>query len=254
MRFQHGDLGKFGLKPGHHIFEAHPTINGQVLDRIASGRVLVRPNVTRFHEDGTTVEFDDGTTEGIDEIVYCTGYRIEHPFLDDALAVLGQERADSNRIRLYKNVFPLRHRNIAFIGLAQPIGALMPVAEMQARWVARVVAGKTDLPSPSDMRDEVDLDWTRHQHNFLPKERHTIEVEYVTYMDELASKIGCKPDVWQMIRQGELGLASKVLFGPAIPAQFRLQGPGKWEGAAHAINDACSAYDFSNREVEGGAV
>ncbi|TPX59808.1 hypothetical protein PhCBS80983_g02178 [Powellomyces hirtus] len=247
MRMQHGDLSKFGLKPNHHIFEAHPTINGHVLDRIASGKVLVRPNVAHFTPTGNTVQFEDGTEEQIDQVVYCTGYRIEHPFLDNALAVLGQERVDSNRVRLYKNVFPIRHKNIAFVGLVQPIGAVMPVSEMQARWVARVFSGKTRLPTPSDMRDAVDVDWTTHQRKYVPKERHTIEVEFVPYMDDLATEIGCKPDLWTIVtKQRELTLAAQLLFGPAVPAQFRLQGPGAWDGARDAIAEACKGYDFSN--------
>ncbi|KAI8908215.1 flavin monooxygenase-like protein [Powellomyces hirtus] len=243
MRMQHGDLSKFGLKPNHHIFEAHPTINGHVLDRIASGKVLVRPNVAHFTPTGNTVQFEDGTEEQIDQVVYCTGYRIEHPFLDNALSILGQERVDSNRVRLYKNVFPIRHKNIAFVGLVQPIGAVMPVSEMQARWVARVFSGKTRLPTPSDMRDAVDVDWSTHQRKYVPKERHTIEVEFVPYMDDLATEIGCKPDLWTIVtKQRELTLAAQLLFGPAVPAQFRLQGPGAWDGAKDAIAEAISPF------------
>ncbi|KAJ3156111.1 Cyclopentanone 1,2-monooxygenase (CPMO) [Geranomyces michiganensis] len=243
MRIQNGDMSKFGLKPAHSIFEAHPTINGHVLDRIASGKVLVRPNVAKFTE--TAVEFEDGTVEPVDHVIYCTGYRIEHPFLDNALAVLGQERADSNRVRLYKNVFPVRHRGIAFVGLVQPIGAVMPVSEMQARWVARVFSGTSTLPTASEMRDRVDLEWTEHQKRYVPKERHTIEVEFVTYMDDLATEIGCKPDVWRVVKARELTLAAQILFGPTVPAQYRLEGPGAWDGARGAIADACAGYDFT---------
>lgn len=243
MRLHLGDLNKFGLKPDHHIFEAHPTINGQVLDRIASGKVLVRPNVAHFAE-GNKVVFEDGTEEIVDQVVYCTGYRIEHSFLDNALSILGQERAESNRVRLYKNVFPIRHRNIAFVGLVQPIGAVMPVAEMQARWVAKVFSGSLTIPDSKAMRDAVDIEWQEHFKRFVPKERHTVEVEYVTYMDDLASIIGCKPDVWAMVKGREILLAAQVLFGPAVPAQFRLCGPGAWEGAKDAIAEACGEFDF----------
>ncbi|KNC96124.1 uncharacterized protein SPPG_08512 [Spizellomyces punctatus DAOM BR117] len=248
MRLQNGDLGRYGLKPDHHIFEAHPTINGHVLDRIASGKVLVRPNIAKFTE-GNKVEFEDGTSETIDTVVYCTGYRIEHPFLDNALAILGQERTDSNRVRLYKNVFPIRHRNLAFVGLVQPIGAVMPVSEMQARWVSRVFAGHCKLPDSKSLRDAVDLEWQEHTKRFVPKERHTVEVEYVTYMDDLADLIGCKPDAWKLFKARDVILAAQIMFGPAVPTQYRLLGPGSWEGARQAIADACEGFDF--RKVVG---
>ncbi|KAI9091464.1 flavin monooxygenase-like protein [Phlyctochytrium arcticum] len=246
MRLQHGDMGRFGLKPEHRIFEAHPTINGHVLDRIATGKVLVRPNIQSF-APGNIVHFDDGTSEQIDAVVYCTGYRIEHPFLDNALEVLGQERADSNRVRLYKNIFPPNHANISFVGMVQPIGAVMPVAEMQARYVSRVISGDIPLPPPKKLRDLIDMEWQLHAARYVPKERHTIEVEYVTYMDDLASQIGCKPDMWRLIvRNREIVLALQLLFGPAVPSQYRLDGPGQWKGAKEAIGKACEGLDFRN--------
>ncbi|KAI8819123.1 flavin-containing monooxygenase [Fimicolochytrium jonesii] len=246
MKFQNGDLSRFGLKPKHGIFDAHPTVNGHILDRIAAGKILVRPNVAEFAATTSTstgvprtntVVFEDGTVEQIDQVIYCTGYKIEHPFLSPqtSLDILGRERPDSNRVRLYKNVFPVFHKNIAFVGLVQPIGAVMPVSEMQARWVSRVFSGnptQTPLPSPTQMRDEVDINWT---HNYKPThvltERHTIQVDFVSYMDDIATQIGCKPDLWGLVRGKEFVLASQILLGPAVPAQYRVNGPGRWEGA-----------------------
>lgn len=46
-------------------------------------------------------------------------------------------------VSLYKRVFPLflEHPTLAFIGLLNASGPLMPIAEMQARWATRVFAG-----------------------------------------------------------------------------------------------------------------
>ncbi|KAJ3203124.1 Cyclopentanone 1,2-monooxygenase (CPMO) [Dinochytrium kinnereticum] len=262
MRLQNGNLEKFGLKPGHNLLDAHPTINSEVLDRIGAGKIIVRPNISKF-VSGHKVEFEDGTVEDIDHVVYCTGYRIEHPFLDSR-AILGQDVSSpppspardvspapsssstspgsTNRVRLYKNVFPLNHKNIAFIGLVQPTGAIMPVAEMQARWVSRIFGGVgAPLPPVDEMTKSVEK--AMNDLTFVARDRHTVQVDYVNYMDELAEAIGCKPDLWKLWKNQWL-LAAQVTFGPAVPFQYRLEGPGKWDGAEDAVGNACAGYDF----------
>lgn len=49
-----------------------------------------------------------------------------------------------NQISLYKFVFSphLEKPTLAIIGLVQPLGAIMPIAELQARWATRVFKGK----------------------------------------------------------------------------------------------------------------
>lgn len=53
-------------------------------------------------------------------------------------------------------------------------------------------------------------------------------------MDEIAEQIGVKPDLKAMFMKDPL-FALRCLFGPCLPAQYRLQGPGKWEGAKEAV-------------------
>ena len=53
-------------------------------------------------------------------------------------SVLGDIR--NNRVELYKHMWPLNlsHHTLAFIGGVQPLGAIFPIAELQARLAARV--------------------------------------------------------------------------------------------------------------------
>ncbi|KAJ3082783.1 Cyclopentanone 1,2-monooxygenase (CPMO) [Quaeritorhiza haematococci] len=241
-RFSTGDLQKYGLKPEHRPLEAHPTVHGEVLGRITTGKVLVRSNISKF--TSSSVIFEDQSEEEIDAVFYCTGYKIEHPFLDSQ-DILGQQDPKSNKIHLYKNIFPLHYKNIAFIGLVQPGGSILPVAEMQSRYVSRVFAGRCDpLPAERVMRAEVLKHMEEREKSYVPKERHTIEVDYISYMDELAELVGCKVDLWNLWRTNWT-LAAMITFGPAIPAQYRLQGPGSWKGAEPTIREACKGYDFT---------
>lgn len=62
----------------------------------------------------------------------------------------------------------------------------------------------------------------------------TLQTDYITYMDELGSFIGAKPNIpWLFLTDPRLAL--EVYFGPCSPYQFRLMGPGKWDGARNAI-------------------
>lgn len=69
---------------------------------------------------------------------------------------------------------------------------------------------------------------------YVSSKRHTIQVDYVSYMDEIAELVGVRPNISRMLlTDPRLGL--NVLFGPCTPYQYRLKGPGKWPGARQAI-------------------
>lgn len=69
---------------------------------------------------------------------------------------------------------------------------------------------------------------------YVKSERHTIQVDYVPHMDEIADEIGCKPNVKQLFLS-DPKLAWEVLFGPCSPYQYRLFGPGQWKDARKVI-------------------
>lgn len=73
-----------------------------------------------------------------------------------------------------------------------------------------------------------------HTHRYVTSQRHTIQVDYLPYMDELADQVGVSPNLsWLFLT--DPGLAWRVLFGPSTPYQYRLRGPGRWDGARQAI-------------------
>lgn len=62
---------------------------------------------------------------------------------------------------------------------------------------------------------------------------------WIQYMDEIATAIGVKPNMKELFL-GDPLLALRCLCGPCVPAQYRLKGPGKWDGAKNAIETATS--------------
>lgn len=52
------------------MFSQHPTVNEELPNRIISGTLQVKPNISRF--DGSSVHFDDGSiVEDLDLVVGC---------------------------------------------------------------------------------------------------------------------------------------------------------------------------------------
>lgn len=69
---------------------------------------------------------------------------------------------------------------------------------------------------------------------YVTSQRHTIQVDYIDYMDEIANLVGVRPGYLKLLlTDPKLGLS--VTFGACTPYQYRLRGPGKWAGARQAI-------------------
>jgi dimethylaniline monooxygenase (N-oxide forming) len=175
-----GDMTAYGLpKPDHKLLEAHPTVSAELLSRLGHGDIEVKPNIDRF-AGGRTVRFADGSEEEIDFVVYCTGYKITFPFFDEKLI-----DAAENRLPLYRRVASVEHPGLYFIGFIQPLGAIMPLAEAQAEWVADLLSGQGTLPSPVDMREAIAETEQKMRKRYVASKRHTIQVDFQPYLREL---------------------------------------------------------------------
>ena len=171
-----GDPTDYGLpEPDHKLGQAHPTVSSDLLPRLGHGDITVKPNIAEF-PGGRTVRFTDGSEEEIDVIVYCTGYKITFPFLDEDVF-----SAPDNQVPLYRYVFSPEQPGLYFVGLVQPLGAIMPLAEAQSEWIADVLQGNTALPAPDEMRREIDRDRAEMAKRYVSSKRHTIEVDFEPY-------------------------------------------------------------------------
>jgi dimethylaniline monooxygenase (N-oxide forming) len=175
-----GDMTAYGLpQPDHKLLEAHPTVSAELLSRLGHGDIEIKPNIDRF-SGGRSIRFTDGGEEEIDLVVYCTGYKISFPFFDEGLV-----SADENRLPLYRRVVSVEHPGLYFIGLIQPLGAIMPLAEAQAEWVADLLGGRGTLPAPTEMRAEISAAEGKMRKRYVASKRHTIQVDFQPYLREL---------------------------------------------------------------------
>uniref|UniRef100_W5MWD4 Flavin-containing monooxygenase n=1 Tax=Lepisosteus oculatus TaxID=7918 RepID=W5MWD4_LEPOC len=210
------DHSMYGLQSQQRVLKQRPLINDDLPCRILLGALVMKPHVREFR--GSSVVFEDGTVEdGIDAVVFCTGYKYSFPFLPASLfAPPGQQLA------LYKHLFPpaLQPPTLAVVGLFQASGPIMPIAEMQVRWATRVIAGLNKLPTEETMLKDIECETKRMERRYTAK-LAPLQVDYIPYLDSLAAQIGARPSLMGLLlRDPRLGLS--VLLGPCTPYQYRL--------------------------------
>jgi hypothetical protein len=183
LRRRSGDISDYGFpEPDHKVGHAHPTLSDRIHERLASGAVIAKPNIRELR--GDRVVFEDGSEVEADTIVYCTGYRVTFPFFDPDFI-----SAPDNDLPLYMRTFSPDVEGVYFLGLAQPLGALMPMAEQQAKWIAALVRNEYALPPAAEMRADIARARAEHKQRFYASKRHTMEVDFDEWMRDSRREI-----------------------------------------------------------------
>ncbi|XP_006872707.1 PREDICTED: dimethylaniline monooxygenase [N-oxide-forming] 4 [Chrysochloris asiatica] len=226
--FNHENYG-LSIKKGYLRKKSKLIVNDELPTCILCGMVTMKTSVKEFTE--TSALFEDGTIEkNIDVVIFTTGYTFSFPFLEEPLKSLC-----SKKIFLYKQVFPsnLEKATLAIIGLISLKGSILSGTELQARWATRVFKGLCKLPpSQKLMADAITKEQLIKRGRITDTSKD--KLDYILYMDDLAACIGTKPNV-PLLFLKDPRLAWAVFFGPCTPYQYRLMGPGTWDGARNAI-------------------
>jgi dimethylaniline monooxygenase (N-oxide forming) len=203
-----GKMEDYGLpKPDHKVGEAHPTISGRILDRLAHGAITPKPNIARLHEH--EIEFADGSRVEADLVVYCTGYKVTFPFFAEEFV-----SAPENHIELFRRVFHPEISDVAFVGLLQPLGAIMPLAEAQGQWLASYLKGEYHLPPKPELLGDIRRDQAYLRKRYVASKRHTIQVDFDEYLYSLGKE-----------RRAGAERARAAGFTLPVPARARVGEP-----------------------------
>jgi len=110
------------------------------------------PEIVEFlppSEAVCAVRFKDGRIEdGVDAVLFCTGYLYSYPFLPSL-----HPKLISNGFRVqnvYQHMFYIEHPSLAFVLLPFRIMPF-PMSEAEAGVIARVWSGRLQLPAPEAM-------------------------------------------------------------------------------------------------------
>lgn len=184
LRLNVGKQSNYGMPiPNRPILKEHPTISQEFLNKIGHGKISVKPNIKKF--SGKSVEFTDGTFQEFDHIIYSTGYQIDFPFFDEDFF-----KVEQNKLSLYQYAVSTEHRGLYFIGFVQPIGAVMPLAEMQSVWISKLILGDKHLPDAEVMKKWIINNQRKMIARFGDAARHTLEVDFFPYKRRLKKMAG----------------------------------------------------------------
>eukprot|EP00878_Enallax_costatus_P022744 GHUV01024148.1.p1 GENE.GHUV01024148.1~~GHUV01024148.1.p1 ORF type:complete len:193 (+),score=51.36 GHUV01024148.1:1312-1890(+) len=163
-----------------------------------------------------------------DTIIYCTGYRYKFPFLEHnpaTSAFSGQQCVPG----LYQHMFaPEFGPSLAFVGLPWKI-VPFPQFELQAKYIARLLSGRANLPPAAEMQSGIDAYYKRLQHDGIDlRYAHMMGDDQWRYNDWLAQAAG--PDVkglpsWRLAMYASAGANKR-----AYPDGYR----DRWDDADNA--------------------
>jgi hypothetical protein len=142
LRIVFGKYSNYGLPiPEHKIFEAHPTINSELLYYIKQGLIRPKPDITRF--EATTVHFVDGTSEQFDVVVCATGYHVSFPFLPPRLVPVKGSAAQT-----YGGCVLAEYKNNYIIGTSQVRYGFGPLVTPGVDLIARMMLAQDGMELP----------------------------------------------------------------------------------------------------------
>ncbi|KAK3494253.1 FAD/NAD(P)-binding domain-containing protein [Neurospora hispaniola] len=204
-----------------------------------------------------------------DIVIFCTGYNQEYPFFTAHNASLCNKSGKAAKRYVVehteRNVRGIWNRDdpsVGFIGFLRPsLGAIPPLAEMQAQlWIVQLVAPHW-IPRPLDSKDE------EHYRLRHPAEsRVKYGVDHESYVYQLGLDMDSAMGVMEVLRRGlwERGVGAlwkgegdgtwkktkkkkkkKKKNGWKLPlvwglganynVKFRMKGPWRWEGAEEVM-------------------
>ena len=201
---------------GGTVFEQFGTKDDCFVHSLAEGTLKRVGDISNF--DGQSVQFTDESDFQPEIVIFCTGYETKIPFLDNETALTPR----------YLNTFnPDVGSALGFIGFVRPaFGAIPPLAELQARWYARLLSGEFELPSTSDMKGSIEARRIKRRNMFSAKEdRLTHLVDFTEFCDLLADQAGCKPGL-EDVKKESRAFRKRFWSGTFVAAQYRLAGPG----------------------------
>ncbi|KAG2454841.1 hypothetical protein HYH02_000673 [Chlamydomonas schloesseri] len=233
---------------------------GQILDNTMDKLIrsealnTVKGEINRFVRNGVILQ--DGSFVAADLVLYCTGYLKTYDYLDGDMRARLDLQKDG--LYLYRNCLPYAVPHLAFIGSEVSTYNNILTQGLQALWLAHVLTGRLQLPSPVDMAEDVRAQ-QRWRRAVMPAQRSrgsVLMLYMMQYHDQLLEDMGIKPrrkglnlfaecfaaytaeDYTELLADDRTMSAAQEaeqqLIGPGMPPPFRGgQGHGHGNGQGH---------------------
>ncbi|KAL4715988.1 hypothetical protein ACJJTC_013288 [Scirpophaga incertulas] len=170
---------------------------------------IKKPDIQAFNESGAI--FTDGSFEELDDVIYCTGYSYDYPFLDESSELTLEPQSITP---LYKYMVNINQPTMLFMGLVVR-ACLVVVIDAQSQYAAALIKGNFTLPTKEVMMSE----WQRQADNLKSSDRplshiHLLAEKEDQYYGELASQSGIErvPPVFFKIRTTDTATKLENLY------------------------------------------
>jgi len=181
-----GGSGVDVWQPKCRYFHGFLNKSRDVVDKVALGKVEPRSGAVKIEGKKIWFRGRDQPDE-IDLVIFSTGFR----------ASVGYLNGKQSYTNAYKLVFDPEDPTMCYIGSPRPmIGSIPALAELQARWAAKVYSGQVSLPSTPEMKRIMAADRIRHKRVF-PQDDYSLPqlVNHWEYSDEIGAMFGAKPNL-----------------------------------------------------------
>ena len=115
----------------------HGIDRGQYVDDLKNVELCSDPQVI---QTGKIILTDKTELVEVDDVIFCTGYRYDFPFLDKRVLSFSPRRVEG----LVQHILSDLHPSLAFIGLPYLV-IPFPLFQIQSQWLAAAFAGRVDL-------------------------------------------------------------------------------------------------------------
>jgi dimethylaniline monooxygenase (N-oxide forming) len=196
-------------------------ISDGYVENVKNKRVEFIPGgIEIFKTDGVVLR--DGSHIQADEVILCTGYKPDLPFLDQAVLNSIDYLPDDKflPLLLHKTVFPKDHSGLAFVGMYR--GPFLGVMELQARYACMAFSRKIPLPTAEEIQAGIAEE--QKIRDLFPKPQFP-HGDYVGLCEDIARQIKVAPDL-EALKQSDPPLHKQLLEGPFTVASYRLTGFG----------------------------
>lgn len=176
---------KAGIRiPSDALLRSAWTISSDLAASV--GRKEVSPVGATVSCDGHEVAFHDGERRQYDAVILATGYTPTFPRLP-YVAPITRTTNDC-----YLKIVPLPRIGAPrtwYLGFLLPLGALLPVAEAQGRWIAACVSGRISLPASEIMAAVVYTDGMTERTRFSGTAAPTMLADPYPYIRRLDRQV-----------------------------------------------------------------
>ncbi|KAK8001145.1 Flavin-containing monooxygenase- localized to the cytoplasmic face of the ER membrane [Apiospora marii] len=129
------------------------------IKRIRNPRIKPVGPIKKLNHKCGSVELQDGKVlTDVDKIIYCTGYHYSHSYLRRGVRAKEPLYSDGLRMDdLWEQMFWIEEPSLVFIGITKDSPTFL-IAQAQAAYAARILAGISVIPLTRVMRNELRKD------------------------------------------------------------------------------------------------